>query len=56
MEQTWRWFGPQDPITLGDIRATGATGVVTALHEVPNGQPWTLEAIADRKELIQGPV
>jgi mannonate dehydratase len=53
MEQTWRWFGPDDPITLGDIRATGATGVVTALHEVPNGQPWTLEAIADRKELIQ---
>ncbi len=53
MEQTWRWFGPDDPITLGDIRATGATGVVSALHEVPNGQPWTLEAIADRKELIQ---
>jgi mannonate dehydratase len=53
MEATWRWFGPKDPITLGDIRATGATGVVTALHEVPNGQPWTSAAIAERKKLIQ---
>ena len=53
MEQTWRWFGPDDPITLADIRATGATGVVTALHEVPNGEPWTVQAIADRRALVE---
>jgi len=53
MEQAWRWFGPKDPITLADIRQTGATAVVTALHEVPNGDPWTMQAIADRKTLIE---
>lgn len=53
MEQTWRWFGPHDPITLADLRATGATGVVTALHEVPTGELWTEAAIAQRQGLIQ---
>jgi mannonate dehydratase len=53
MEHTWRWFGPADPITLADIRQTGATGVVTALHEIPNGQVWPEAAIAARRRLIE---
>ena len=53
MEHTWRWFGPADPITLADIRQTGATGVVTALHEIPNGQVWPEDAIAERRRLIE---
>ena len=53
MEKTWRWFGRKDNITLDMLRQIGVEGIVTALHDVPSGEVWTLEAITELKVYIE---
>ncbi len=53
MRESWRWFGPNDPVSLDDIRQTGATDVVSALHDIPTGSVWTIDAIRQHQALIE---
>jgi mannonate dehydratase len=53
MRQAWRWFGPDDPVTLNAVRQAGATDIVSALHHVPPGEAWTLADVERHRNLIE---